>query len=67
MTITVVATGFDAPKKETKTTAKAAFATKSEKTEEATEENGEAADPSVPDDDFLALWDIVQKKRNAGN
>ena len=70
MTITVVATGFDAPKKETKTTAKAAFANKPEKAEkpEATdEENTEAADPSVPDDDFLALWDIVQKKRNAGN
>ncbi len=67
MTITVVATGFDAPKKETKTTAKAAFAAKAEKAEEADEENGEVADPSVPDDDFLALWDIVQKKRNAGN
>ncbi|MBQ8254407.1 MAG: cell division protein FtsZ, partial [Clostridia bacterium] len=67
MTITVVATGFDAPKKETKTTAKAAYAPKQGDNEESDEENGEAADPSVPDDDFLALWDIVQKKRNAGN
>ena len=68
MTITVVATGFDAPKKETKATVKVAATNKQpEKTEGNGEENTEAADPSVPDDDFLALWDIVQKKRNAGN
>ncbi len=67
MTITVVATGFDAPKKETKTTAKAAYAPKAEKAEDEADETSEVADPSVPDDDFLALWDIVQKKRNAGN
>ena len=68
MTITVVATGFDAPKKETKATVKVAATNKQpEKTEGNSEENTEAADPSVPDDDFLALWDIVQKKRNAGN
>ncbi len=66
MSITVVATGFDSEKKdakkETVANAKPTYAAKkeneAEKTTEANDEN------EIPDDDFLALWDIVQKKRN---
>ena len=64
MAITVVATGFDAEKKETKKdTAKAAFtATETEEVE------SEEANNSDSDDDLLNdIWDLVQRKRNNNN
>ncbi len=64
MAITVVATGFDAEKKETKKdTAKAAFtATETEEVE------SEEADNSDSDDDLRNdIWDLVQRKRNNNN
>ena len=59
MVITVVATGFDAAKKESAKTVKAANA--------ASEDAESEAEKAMQDDDFLALWDIVQKKRNSDN
>jgi cell division protein FtsZ len=61
MTITVVATGFDAPKKDAKVNPKVTTFNNGKDGE------SEGNDANVPDDDFLALWDIVQKKRNSEN
>jgi len=63
MSITVVATGFDTEKKETKKdSAKAAFAAGSE------EDQDDDADHGDSDDDLLNdIWDLVQRKRNNNN
>ncbi len=65
MTITVVATGFEAPKKETaKPSIKASNFTAAKQESDAEETSAPSGDI---DPDFLELWDIVQKKRNQNN
>ncbi|MBE6636579.1 MAG: cell division protein FtsZ [Ruminococcaceae bacterium] len=66
MSITVVATGFEGEKKEDKKeTKKTSFNIPKKDAEETDEADDTKAsdEDEIPDDDFLALWDIVQKKR----
>ena len=66
MSITVVATGFEGEKKEDAKKSSFTVAKKdpNESKGNATVADAEGSDEEeIPDDDFLALWDIVQKKR----
>ncbi len=60
MSITVVATGFDSEKKETKKDAQKTVSSSKPSPAEAVKKAEEPAD----DDDFLDLWDLTSRKKN---